>query len=187
MNTFQSITVTVAAGAAEVLQVTGTGWYCRAATASFQLAMSRTGEAVGTVEQGTGLVKISFDVIRIVNPNAGALTVTLDIFDGEIVDSRASFIGTIANAPVKSATLRTVDDTTLAADTATAVVAADTARRAVLITNKTGAALRVGDSAITMTRGAEVPAGASIEVETAAAVYCRSLAGGDVSLLEVLD
>lgn len=158
------------------------------ATDDFLLTIYHQGgdESEFTARQGLVFHRQDFIGIRVDNPNVGNLTFKVHLSKGG-VDARATFTGTINTQESKSATLQTEDDATLVADTATEVVAANSARRSVLINNKTGAALRVGDSLITMTRGAEVPNGASIEVETTGAVFCRSLLGGDVAVLEVLD
>ena len=76
--------------------------------------------------------------------------------------------------------------TTLAAATATSILAQDTTRKMCSIQNNTGAPLYVGDSAITnsgSTIGYEIAAGATFQWRNTAQLYAYSVAGGPILLL----
>jgi len=99
--------------------------------------------------------------------------------------------GTITTTQASGATIDSVTDVTLAASATTAVVAANSNRRAVMIHNPVAntSTMRVGDSGAGASNGIPLPPGSTITLETQAAVYAYNPGAGaqDVAVLALLD
>jgi len=141
------------------------------------------------IEAGLGFPagKRGYEHVVLENHNATELTARVVFSEDAIRDNRLVLtLGSGINI-IKSADFADAADVALIADTATAIVAANTGRRSVVISNDTGAEIRVGGATVAVDRGLKVAAGGVVTVETAGDVYGYSVAGGLVSLSEVLD
>lgn len=121
--------------------------------------------------------RLDFDHIKIRNPNASSVTVTLIIGYGDF-DAPLSTISTGGNN-----TLADVADVTLGA-AATSIIAADANRTKVhikaLATNTQN--VRIGSGTVTATRGAQLQPGEGLTLETSAEVFGIREAAGTVDV-----
>jgi hypothetical protein len=125
---------------------------------------------------GSGLGKKHhriLDRVTLINTGGAAITVRVALALGQVSDDRLNVSGTITTITNSPATLTTLADVALNNASATLILAASSTTREVIISNPiaNGVDLRVGDSAVTATRGAILAAGQTIALTTAAAVY----------------
>lgn len=123
--------------------------------------------------------------IDFLETGASNASVLVAVSNGNVKDNRLTVSGNIDIS--KSSTLDTIADVTLGTASATLIAAADSTRREILITNMTGDFIRVGDSGVLATSGVRVADGASVTLQTTAAVYGFSTPGGDVSVTTLED
>lgn len=171
-----------------LLKKAGQYFYCpEADQAAFTVRLDDANEMIVGAGRGWQAEpdEPGFDELRIVNTGGAVLNVTIEIGFGRPLDQRLTISGGVDVS--KSATLATVADVALVAITATSIVAANAGRRAVMISNLTAGAIRVGDANVAAARGVQVPAGATITLETSAEVFGFSTPGGNVAVTEVLD
>lgn len=116
-----------------------------------------------------------------------AITGVLKIGEGDFSDS--SVTGTVTSIPAKPTTIDTVADVALNAGAATQILAADTARRAALISNLAANlnAIRVGDSNVAAARGAQVQPGQTITIEGTEAIFGFDAAAESVGVTVIKD
>jgi|GEM_PF-3328457 len=134
------------------------------------------------VEQGA-----QFSSLRIHNPGLTDLNVRIIIGFGEYGDDEVNIGGSVTAAITKNATVADAPDVALVAATATKIVSTDSTRRGVMISNDTGAAIRVGGASVAAARGVKIAADAVATVESSGEVWGYSAAGGTVSIVEVKD
>jgi hypothetical protein len=105
--------------------------------------------------------------------------------DGTFDDNRVSISGGVEF--IVPTGIATTADQSVPSGAATLVLASNSARKLAIVQNKGAAAIRVGDSNVTATRGVELASGASWEVATTAALYVFQASGGamDVAANEV--
>jgi hypothetical protein len=123
--------------------------------------------------------------VDIINNSGGDLTITVIAAIGKVYDDRLNVSGDLTIATPTQ--IDTIDDVTLGAASATLIAAANTGRVELLITNMTGGVIRIGDSGVGAASGVRIADGASIILNTTAAVYGYSVAGGDVSVSVIED
>lgn len=127
--------------------------------------------------------------LELINSSGSPITITYAVALGIINDDRLNVLGSVTVAgtvsTTTSSTLLSANDTIITASIRTAITAANTARRGLVITNIGAASMRVGDSTTTSAaRGAFLDVGQSITIETQNAVSGFSTVGTTVSILE---
>lgn len=184
-------TITLAAGARftdfsvydyfRVLSLTGSG--LQIIFGDNQLQTPFTGAGVGL--KLTNIVKR----LELVNTSGVSINVTYATAIGQVSDDRLNVSGTVTVAgtvsTTTSSTLASIADVTLPAATLTAIVAANAARRGVIVTNIGANVARIGDNTTTTAaRGAQLLPNQSITLETLNAIGGISTVGSSVSVLE---
>nr|BDD44512.1 hypothetical protein 12 [Moraxellaceae bacterium] len=138
------------------------------------------------VPVGVGVpVPDGFDKIRVENKSGGSVSLKLAVGLGGVDDDR--FTASAALDLSKASRFDDGADVALGAGAATLIAAANASRRGVMISNDTGAAIRVGGATVAAARGLNIPAGGIAVIPTAGAVYGYSAGGGNVSFSEVND
>lgn len=182
---------TIAANGEDSYAIDGTFFAVLDATGDFQISLDHnplTDFAAGlkvNADLDKNGRRLPFKNLRIKDLSGGANLVQFIVGYGDFEDARLTLSSALDLA--NSANLATGADVTLGAALADLIAAANTTRREIIISNDTGAEIRVGDSNIGAARGVKVAAGAVIVLATGAAVYGYSAAGGDVSFTEVRD
>ena len=114
------------------------------------------------------------------NKSGGDITVIVALAIGRIDDDRFTITGALSVAT--PSTFEAVDDATLGAATADLILAANANRKEVILSNDTGADIRIGDSTVSATKGYKMLSGATMIISTSAAIYGYSVGGGDISI-----
>lgn len=120
--------------------------------------------------------------------NEGGATVTGILAIGSTATVSDNILsGTVDT--VKPSTVSTAADAISLPATTTLLLAADTARRAAIISNldTNTAAARIGDSSTAVNRGAQVGVGQSITLEGSAAIYAYIGPGGVFGITTIKD
>lgn len=188
---YKEYTYTIAAGAAvEIGEVFN---YFRVLSQSASSLSVQFGDDANTSTfSGAGLgIKFENLPSKIVIRNTGVVptTITIALAIGYIYDDRLNVSGTVtvsgSVSTTTSSVLNSVADVTLTAATQIAIIAANTSRRGVIITNIGANVARIGDATNTSaTRGAQLLPAQSITLETLDAIDGFSAAGSSVSVLE---
>lgn len=124
-----------------------------------------------------------FDRLQIINPNASALTVRMGFGKGDVRDARLTIGGQLNMAEVMP-DLLTTGAAVAAADAAvTLLAAANTARREIVVSNDGVGKIYIGGAAgAAAGEGLPLAAGATLVLETTAAVYARNDSGAAVNV-----
>ena len=141
---------------------------------------------------GAGIgVKLQYLLKRmtLINTSGAPLTLTYGIAVGSINDDRLNVSGTITVTGSVSTTtasvLASIADVVIGAAALTAVQAANTARRGLIITNVGANSVRIGDSTTTAAaRGAPLLVNQTLTLETQNAVSAFSTLGTTLAVLE---
>lgn len=181
-NEYMEYDVTIAAGGQEVIYEAHD--YFRVLSLSSNTLGVKFGQnARVSPWTGSGLGKKHhrvLDRVTLVNTGVASITVRVALALGQVSDDRLNVSGTITTQQNSPGTLTTIADVALNNASATLILAAASTTREVIISNPLANAvdLRVGDSAITATRGAILAAGQTMALTTAAAVYVFANAAG---------
>lgn len=183
-------TVTIAAGVRRDFIGLGDKVRCLSATADLVLFIDSTGERILFRTGIAWQAPAGDDFTQFALVNEGGLAVTVVLFYGysDVTDTRATISGSLSQPN----SIRTTVDTAIAVN-ATLDVAADTARRTLIIYNNSAVeTLKVGDVANTSdVRGVPLPPASFLALDTAAAVRIRnkSTAAGaaTVSIVELFE
>lgn len=178
----RTITRTVANGGEELINATGRQIVVVEATNTFLLSVDQ--EPFVELEKSFSLEladDTEFKSVRIRNESGASNTIKLQIGFTNIRDGRLGITGGISIAPAD--TLVTVADVSIATVTTALIVALNTDRRAVEVTNLSAlVTLRIGDSNAGATRGAELAPGETRLFETSAALYGYNPSGAAVTV-----
>lgn len=182
-------------GAGEGLDLVGQGNYVRffSSTGATDLNIGIDGSTPEPLPVGIGVsFPQKFERVRVENPNAGSVTFQIAIAVGHIADDRLNVSGSInaviTSLPVPTG-LQSTADKSLAGTATTQIIAANSARTAVTITNLDGNAsiIRVGDSNAGASRGVQLAPGQSMTLETEDAVHAYNPGSAQsVGIVEVL-
>jgi hypothetical protein len=143
------------------------------------LVTKYTGAGVGVNFDNT------YDRIRLINNGGAPITLTIAIAIGDINDDRLNVSGTINTNAISNSVLTTTADVVVGAAALTALKAANTSRKGIILTNVGANVIRIGDSVNTgAARGAPLLANQSITLETTAAVSGFSTLGTTIAILE---
>jgi hypothetical protein len=151
---------------------TGTFITCLAATAPFHICIDDAPPS--EFMQGLTfkcLPSDAFQKIRLENPGANPIFVSIAIGYGEVIDARASFADAI---PVGSApNFISGPDVSCDAGQVTLLAAADPDRREIIIKNRSVNAreIRIGDTQAGATEGHEIAPGETFRMNVSGAVY----------------
>jgi hypothetical protein len=168
---FQNYSLTLAAGAVYTLPGVGSFLKCFSATAAIEVKLNdgprnplKTGRAY-RVRPGQHFERLEF-----YNPNAGSVDIEYGVGFAEVEDDPV-LSGAIEISPATG--LSTVADVSITAASTVQVLAADTGRKGVLISNLAANTqiMRIGDSNAGAARGIQVAPGQTVTLETTAAVY----------------
>ena len=164
-----------------------TGDFIYLHTANLPLQIEVDGQII-TMRQGDKrTVAGGFPHFGVDNKNASNVTAVFIVGSGDY--SRQAITGNIAVSPPTN--LQTVADVSLLASDTSLVIAANSNRNHVLITNLAGNAetIRVGDANAGAARGQPVVAGATAEINCTGAIYAHNpgTAAQSVAILEVLE
>lgn len=189
-KTFRIYTVTIAAGDSVPIHASGAYVVALSATGSFALAFDG-----GPFTPFLAGLKVqlahseTFKTVRIKDTSGNPNTIMLGLGFGDLTDARLNLSGAITIAG--SQNIATVADVALAAGVATQIVAANVARRAVVVKNLAGnlQTMRIGDAVAGAARGLELAPGETISIDSGAAVYGYNPGGAaeSVSVMEVRD
>lgn len=166
----QTIGLNIAAGAVQEFNISGTYLSCLSSSqVSFRVQLDDDSPSdffqglTVYADPGRTFARVIIDNTA----NASALTGELAFGTGRLVDARR-----IDTTPLL-ASLVTVADVACAPGAATLVAAADNNRQSVSISNLglNPREVRVGDVNVGAARGSELPAGETITIDTAGAVY----------------
>jgi len=129
----------------------------------------------------------SIETIILTDTSGGANAVKYVAGSGEFDSNNLSLSGALSLS--RSKNLTDAVDVSLAATSTTQILAANGNRRTALVTNLGTQTLRIGSANAGVNRGAAVAPGATIVLDTEAAVYGYNPGGAaeDVSVLEVTD
>ena len=168
---YNESTWTIAAGDEATLPLHAEFLHVVAASqATFQVGLD--GDETGKARPGAQFrarPQTTFEEVRVRNPSStDALIVTLGYGRGEFSLQQFRFLS--------AGTLETTPDVSIAAASTGLVLPVNLDRRRARLTNPFGNAreFRIGDSAVTASRGIELPPGASIPIETTAAIYAHN-------------
>lgn len=188
LSLFKKYTYAVAANEDLPLDISGRYVACNASVGSFQIAVddSEFSEmdvlTMGETEGGEVFERI---ILRDTSGAPNEISITVGM--GNFRDNRTAIPDGV---PLQgSATNPTTADKALTAVTATEIIAANSSRREVIISNLStnGAVMRIGDANVAAARGAELSPGQSIILSTKAAVYGYSVPGESVGIMEVVN
>jgi hypothetical protein len=188
---YKEYTYTIAAGAAVTIDEIFN--YFRVLSQSASTLNVQFGDDPNTSAFSGAGIGIKFENLpsRVTIRNTGGVstTITFALAIGYIYDDRLNVSGTVTISGSVSTTtatvLNSVADVTVAAGVQTAVIAANAARRGVIITNIGANVTRIGDATNTSaTRGAQLLANQSITIETLDAIDAFSTSGTSLSVLE---
>ena len=184
-NPYREFTILVPAGQRYQLNYSMT--YFRVMTLSLStLSVNFSGTTdTSFVGAGVGIkMKNAIPYVSLINTGGADLTVTVGCGCVEINDSRLSLTGNINAITVSGATLATVSDVALPNNTATKVVVANANNKSVIISNllASGVVMRIGDSNVGATRGAEIPIGGSVTLDCSADIWVFQNSGGALSV-----
>jgi len=163
---------TIPAGGAEVVTVFGTFVTCLASTADFKIALDDGAPA--DFMQGLTFVAApgdSFAELRIENPSAFDVEVTIGFGSGQIIDARATFADAI---PIGSSpNFVSGPDIEIPAGGVLLLAAADPKRRKFILRHRSINAreIRLGDSAVAATEGHEVDPGEVFSADVSGDVW----------------
>jgi hypothetical protein len=193
---YQELTFTLAPNAVqEIFEVFN---YFRVLTSAVPIEVQFGADAFKTRFSGAG-IGVRFentpDRVTIRNLGAGSETITIALAMGFIYDDRLNVSGTVSVSGAVTVTnaisnttasaLASIADVAIASGALTAIVAANTARRGVIITNTGANNMRIGDSVNTgAARGALLLPNQSITLETLNAVGGWGIGATNVSILE---
>lgn len=184
------IIVTLAAGATKTIPRYGRVYHCLAVTTDGQVQIGLGYEPTEFLYAGVGEVlgpgEPEWREITLYNSGATSQTVRLKTAFGGIVDNRfipaSGAIPVSFTEPAQSNTLETTADQSVTASSYVDI-AADTTRREIMISNlDTALSLRVRDTASTATAGTPLPPGATITLQTTAAVRVKNPNASGVSI-----
>lgn len=187
---FGTQTTTIAAGGSVTLPIVGNYFHCiRSTLATFEVAID--GEYGGEMEAGRGFDLPdgeTYKSLHLVNTDgANPLTVTFNYGRGSYRDAKLQVSGSIETSLAGSAFPSTAD-VPLGATATTQILAANTSRKEVLVSNLAAnpATIRVGDVNAGAGRGVEVAPGQTITVNTTAAIYAYNPgAAQNVGVVEI--
>jgi hypothetical protein len=188
-NPYREFTFSVAVSGAETIFFAHRYFRVMTISGTASIRFGASGSKTSFIGAGVGIELDSpTDRVTIFNEGGGILTLTVALSMGRISDDRLNVSGTVSTQETKAATLTSTADVALAA-ASTIIKAANTTRRAIIITNTHAAnAVRIGEVSVAAARGAYLAPGASISLDTTAAVYgYDASAAVTVSVLEVLD
>ncbi len=189
LKEFRTFTYALAASGEEDIRTSGNYIVALAATGTFKI-----GRADGPPFDFEAGLKVKlpegqqFDNLRIIDTSGAPNTVRLAVGFGDFDDNRLTVSGAINLS--KSGNLSSTADVVCNNAAATVVKALTATRRSIEVQNLDAvASLRVGDAAVTATRGLRLGPGESVTLATTAAVSVRNDSGAPVSVavLEVLD
>lgn len=184
---FRMYNLNLASGASQKLTVQGNFFHLFAAIGTIDVVFDEQNKFTGIVTGvSLGLAENQYyNDVEITNTASETQALKVVLGFGKLVDTRAA----VSINNVQSDTLSSVADVTVST-TAVSVSAQNEDQRAVIIGVPFDAAngIRVGDSAITATRGIYVGIGQSITLETNAQVFAirDGAADVDVSVLSLL-
>ena len=195
-NPYKQFTYTIADGAIETLYYDFN--YFRilttSATTGVSIRFGSSGTATDVVGAGIGYeMPAVVNRAEILNNSGGVLTIVVACAIGRIDDDRLNVSGninvinspgTVLDVATVSNTVASAADVTLGAASADQILAANADRVEAFITNISGAEIRVGDSSVTATRGQPLANNQTAIINTRAALFAFSVAGGNVALLE---
>lgn len=187
-NPYQEFVRIIPAGETRRIDYAFNFWRILSATGG-EITLGFGGSGSPTVVSGAGIgqqlpVAIPFLTIR--NSGATALTITVAMAIGDIRDDRLNISGALSVA--KPSNLITTADATLVATVKTSVLASDTTRNKVIVVNNTaGTDIRIGDTNISLSRGALVKGGQSIELAVTSEIFAISAGTPVLSFLETKD
>ncbi len=187
---FRIYTVTVAGNDSETLHVSGAYVVALSATGGFDLAFGDgpftpflAGLKVQLAEGET------FKTLRVRDTTGNPNTIMVGVGFGDLTDARLNLSGSISITG--SQNIASVADVALAAGATTQIVAANVARRSVIIKNLAAntQTMRIGDAAAGAARGVELAPGETIVIDSGAAIYGYNPGGAaeSVSVVEVRD
>lgn len=181
--------VTVAASGSQLIPRGGTYVYCiEANLLAFDILVDeadkgRCGPGLGyAVPEG----EEPFGQVRVVNTAGVELTATLVIGAGVVLDNRLTLSGDL-NLSTPTQLVSTADVAlTASPGAAELILAANANRKRALITNLAGnaAVVRIGDANVDGSRGVQLAPGATLPLQTEAAVYGWTTAAQSVGVLE---
>jgi len=167
----------IAAGATLEIQRKGRFFQLMQASSSVAIVFKRNHSAIGNVDAvpegfrwGPLAEENYFDAVEITS--AAAQTVSIAI--SAVAEAQLQrIVGNITASLSKAATLDSLADDSIAATSTELVAAADSDRRAIMVTNLAANTdeVRVGDSGTGATNGVPVQPGETVTVETSAAIY----------------
>jgi len=177
--------VSIPAGAAITAHMSGNFLRVITAAAAFEVAFDGNGSH-NRIEQGLQVhVAGGFQEISLYNPTGAALDVTLGVSTGGIDDSRLSLPGTLTVTPTRATGFADGADVALVAGVATLILAASASRHQAVVTNITGADIRIGGATVAAARGTPVANNGTMVIDGGGAVYGFSAGGGNVAVSEV--
>ena len=180
----KTYSINVPANGSLLLPSGGTYVYCTDANlTSFRIAIDDVAE--GKCGPGLGYERGSeeepFSAVRIVNDNGAALTGTIVIGTGRILDNRLTLTGAV-NVSVAS-TLDSLADVACADAATTSVLAANSARREAVIHNKSATAtVKWCDAGGAAANGIPLAPGQTAFLNVTDQVYIRNDSGGSVDV-----
>ncbi len=151
------------------------------------LSINTAGAAGDTSVVGAG-IGIELDEIvpwiELINTGASDLTVTVAMGICKIQDSRLTLTGTVTTSVASGATLSDVADVAVLTTATTKVNTGSATYKSVIISNLLANAgvVRVGTSSAGAARGAEIPIGGSVTLDTQADVYIYNPNAGTVNI-----
>lgn len=185
----QSATYVIAAGTQITIAAHCQFVHCINASAPFKLSVNNGGDMYFSANSFYQAPD-SFPTFEITNEGASALTVTMVFGWGEYRYNGVTITGLVQADPVIPSGLQTTADVSVPATTAQQVVAANTSRKAVMVGNlgSNAAAVRIGDASVGAARGVELLAGATLTLQTTAAVWAYNghTSAQSLQILEVL-
>jgi hypothetical protein len=184
MKTFRDYKVTCGPNGSVELSVAGTTLSCLDSTAEFRLSIEDASPFL--MARGLGFrMAEPFTRLRIDNPTAANLDVSLMVGWSEFADNRLSLSATSLNSRMirsdAPSILLTGADVTCASGAVTAVAAANPAREELMLVNGSGVTIRVG---VAPGAGVGLPmgAGATMVLRTTAAVSVWQASGGSIAV-----
>lgn len=179
MARLASLTITIPANGRLVQKVSGTYLFIKSASGAFDLRID--GQETIPADTNTEVMEtVTWKDLEFINNSGSPINIVFFYGDGSVKTNGITFTG---NLELKAAAvLETIADTALAAAVATQILPSDMSRKEVIISNDTGANIRIGDAATDAARGVLVGNGAAITLETTAAIYGYSVGGGNVSV-----
>lgn len=183
---YKSYDYALAAGEELTIHRVGNALRCLVADGPFKIGFGD--RPLTDFEQGLGYSSAAtFEKIRLLNPGAGTVNVTIAIAAGGVDDARLSLTGNVT-AEIQGGETIQSGDALIPSAVATEIFAADATRLNVTISNLGAVPVYIGSAGVSLMQGIPIAPGNAATITTTAALYAFHNSAGalPIATFEVL-